>query len=516
MSVVSQRAASGGSVGGWSGRDLTRQSLPLFVLVALGLGVAIVFAPGYALAAAAAVPVALAVGRWPGRAAVLLLLWGTVKYEVLKLTPAVSGLLVQAEIATVVLVVLSAVYYLGRGKRLAGVRLGWFGIFGAFVASTIASSVLNRVDVGTLAIGLRSLGTMPLLAASLLVVARPDDFRLLRAGGVALTIAQVPIAMAQFAYGGLTSNVDYVNGTLGMGGSNSLGIWMLAAAAACFYVFVRGHGVRWLAGSGVFMVVIVMCGARLCILALPVVVLGLGIWALTRSDTAMVAARLVMSTALMTVLLVGVIAAVYSGYATAGVNIGSAVSDLNPSSLFARQNQIGDYSVPRFAYLSYGWDFLRERSPLWLLGTGPASAGSGAASVVQGVYDTTPFATGLRLISEGSATYASAARVVTQTNQFVSTLVEYGPVGLVLIMLTYVVAGFHVAHNVGRRDTGFGREALLVGAFPVLLVFATVGTLYGVTWEGLNIVGLAFWWVAVLSYAPQGEDGSVAIAGSVL
>ena len=474
----------------------------MFILAALGLGIAIGFAPGYALAAATAIPLALVVGRWPGRAAVVLLLWGGAKYAVLKIAPAVSGMLVQAEIATVILVALSALSYLRRGKRLEGVTLGWFGVFAAFAVSAIVSWALNRGDLATLAIGLRSLATMPILAASLLVVAQPGDLRALRTGGIALTIAQVPIAVAQFAYGGLTSNVDYVNGTLGLGGSNSLGIWMLAAAAACYYVFVRGHGVRWLVGSGVFIVVVVMCGARLCILALPVVVLGLGIYALTRSDAALVGARLVISTTMMTLLLVGVIAGVYSGYATAGINIGSAISDLNPSSLFARQNQIGDYSVPRFAYLSYGWDFLREGSPLWLFGTGPASAGSGAASAVQGVYDTTPFATGLRLISEGSATYVGSGRVVTQTNQFVSTLVEYGPVGLLLIMLTYLVAGFQVAKNVGRRDLGSTRDALLVGAFPVLLVFATFGTLYGVTWEGLNIVGLGFWWVAMLSYAP--------------
>lgn len=506
MSVVSQPTPSSGFFGGLNARDAARRSLPLFVLAALGLGVATAFAPGYSLAAAAAIPLALVVVRWPGRAAVVVLLWGALKYAVLGLAPAVSGMLVQAEIATVVLVALAALSYLRSGRRLEGVTLGWFGIFGIFAVSAIASWALNRGDVGTLAVGLRSLATMPILAASLLVIAQPGDLRLLRAGGIALTIAQVPIAVAQFAYGGLTSNVDYVNGTLGMGGSNSLGIWMLAAAAGCYYVFVRGRGVRWLAASGVFAVVIVMCGARLCILALPVVVVALGIYALTRSDAALVGARLVVSATLLTLLLVGVIAGVYSGYAAAGINIGSAVSDLNPSSLFARQNQIGDYSVPRFAYLSYGWNFLRQGSPLWLLGTGPASAGSGAASVVQGEYDTTPFATGLRLLSEGSATYVGSARVVTDTSQFVSTLVEYGPVGLALMMLTYLAAGFHVARNVGRRDTGGAREALLLGAFPVLLVFATIGTLYGVTWEGLNIAGLGFWWVAVLSYEPLGTE----------
>ena len=476
-----------------------------FLVAALALGIGAGLRPGFAFAAAAAVPLTLAVFRWPGRSAVLVLLWGTMKYVVIRLLPAASGLLVQSEIAIVALVAIVALARVGQRVRGKGASLGWLGLFAGFVIAAFASWLLNRGDPLALFAGVRSLVTMPVLASSLLVVGNEDDFALLRKGGIALTCLQVPIALGQFVYGGLSSNVDLVNGTLGYGGSNLLGIWMLAAAAGCYYVFLRGNGVRWAVASGVFMMIVVMSGARLCMLALPVVVVSLGIYAFFRSDAALVSARLVTSVAVMTVLVVGLVVGVYAGYQRAGIHIGTPLSDLNPTSLFERQSQIGGYSVPRFAYLTYGWQFLKEQSPVWLLGTGPASAGSGAALAVQGEYDATQFAVGLRLLSEGLATNAGSSRVITQTSQFMSTLVEYGPVGVALIMAAYLVVGVQTGRRLGRVDRGRPHQALLVGAFPVLLVFVTFGTLYGVTWEGLNIVGLCFWWTVLLSGAAYTE-----------
>ena len=471
---------------------------------AIALGIIVVYNPSWALGVAAAIPLVLITARRTGTVAVTVLLWGGLKYSVIRLAPGISGLLAQVEIAAEVLVAIFTLLKLWRRTQTTrGVAAPFMLVLG-FTAVALASWAANSGTLIALFAGVRSLVTMPLLALSAMVAGTDADLRYLLRGGIALTMIQVPIAYAQFAMGGLASDVDLVNGTLGFGGANLLGVWMLAATGAAFYVFLRRGGFRWLLAAVAFMSVIVMSGARLSMLSLPVLLVVLGLTALFRRGSAQATARFVGSGVVILILAIGLVASVYYEYAQAGIRVGSAASDLNPATLLQRQSQIGDYSVPRLAYLAYGWTYLQNESRFWLIGTGPATAGSGSAAAASADYESSSFATGLRLRSEGLATYASSSRVVTQTSQFVSTTVEYGPLGLALLLGLYVMVGAQTTVTLASAELGT-RRALLAGALPVVFIFATFGTLYGVTWEGLNIIGLGFWWVAILSRTVPGS-----------
>ena len=471
------------------------------VVLAIVLGVVVAVQPRLALAAAVVVPLVIVTAARPGTVAAVLLLWGTVKYSMLKLLPALGGVFAQAEVVCLVLVAGFTLMRLARRSGTSRLRLRSFWWLIAFVAAGLASWAANSGTLTQLLAGTRSLLTMPLLALAVAVAGEESDYRLLLVWGVALTCVQVPIAAVQFAVAGLKTDVDLVNGTLGLGGSNLLGIWMLAASAGAYYAFLRRGGIGWLAAALAFFSVVVMCGSRISILAAPVFLIALGLYAGIRFASPGATARLVGSAVILVVVSVALVTSVYTEYARAGINIGTAAADLSPTSLLQRQTQIGDYSVPRLAYLAYGLGYLDTNSRFVPLGTGPASAGSGAAAAATTDYESSPFAVGLRLESEGLATYASQSRVVTRTSQFVSTVVEYGPVGLFLMLMFYVAYGVRAGKCLYRSGETSLSETILVGVLPVVFVFATIGTLYGVTWEGLNIVGLMFWWVVLLSGA---------------
>lgn len=484
-------------------------------VLALVVGVLLAFQPKLALAAAVAIPLVFVVAARPGTVAVVLLLWGGVKYSALKLVPALGGVLAQAEVVCLVLVVAVTLMRLARHPDAARLRLRSFLWLIVFTVGALVSWAINAGSVTQLLAGVRSLATMPLFALAVAATGEETDYRLLLVGGIALTCIQVPVAAVQFAIAGLRTDVDLVNGTLGFGGANLLGIWMLAAAAGAYYVFLRRGGIVWIAATLAFFGVIVMCGSRAAIVMAPVLLIALGLYAALRFASPGATARFVGSGVVLLMIAVALVAGVYAQYHQAGINIGSAASDLSPSSLLQRQTEIGDYSVPRLAYLAYGWRYLQANSAYMPLGTGPATAGSGAAAAALPDYESSPFAIGLRLESQGLATYVSQARVVTQTSQFVSTLVEYGPVGLLLLLGFYVAYGIDAFRYLYLSSETSLLQTVMAGAFPVIFLFATVGTLYGVTWEGLNIVGLMFWWVVLMSGASsQPRETAEAVVGA--
>lgn len=464
------------------------------------IGLAVVFNPLIALGLAVAAPAVVVVVRRPATVAVFLLLYGTVKYALQQVLPVGTGGLAAAEILLVVGVFVSALIGTVRNRSRSVPGFGPFLLMGAFLVLALMSWVLAQGTPLQLFAGVRALVTMPMLALCVAMAGTRRDFDLLWRYGVLLTIIQVPVAYLQFAFGGLATDVDLVNGTLGFGGANLLGVWMLAATAASLHLFVRQGAKRWLAGAVLFSSVIVMCGSRLGIVLLPVVVVAVGLLALRSHDLAVSGMRFAGSLLIVGAVSVAMIAGVYLGYSRAGIRIDDALSDLNPASLVERQTRIGDYSVPRLAYFTYGWTYLHNHSAFWPIGTGPASAGSGSAYSASGDYESTPFATGLRVQSQGLASYASQSRVVTQTSQLVSAVVEYGPLGALLLLGFYGAVGVRAIRVMWSEPSADpARRAVIPAAFAVFFVFATFGTVYGVAWEGLNIIGLGFWWCVLLS-----------------
>ena len=481
----------------------------LLVLAAIAVGSLVAFRPTWALGAALLTPLVIICSRWSGTVAVLLLLWGGMKYGAFALLPSLGGALAQTEVVLVLLVLLFTVLKLSRREVQLSRAVGPYTVFGVFVGLSLLSWAVNEGTLLALFAGIRSLATLPILALAAVVLGTERDMKLLMRGGVALTFAQVPLAYLQVLTGGASKDVDLVNGTLGLGGANLLGIWMLAAFGGCFYLFVRRGGLRWLVAAAAFSSVIAIAGARLSIIGVPIVLVGLGIMAALRPHVRSAAERLTAGLVVLGFVAVVAVSVMYAGYARSGQRIGTAVQDLNPSSLLARQSQIGDYSVPRVAYVTYGWDFLQRQSRVPLLGTGPATAGSGSASASSPDYQSAPFAVGLRLKSQGLATYYSSASVVTVTSQLVSSLVEYGPVGLLLLLVFYATVGLRGMRSLWRREDPWLIEEALTGTLPVFLTFATIGTVYGVTWEGLNIIALGLWWCVILS----GALGGVGVRG---
>lgn len=481
----------------------------LVIVASVTVGIAVAVDPLLALGLAVLAPTAVVVVRRPALVAILVLLYGTVKYSVQQALPAGAGSLAAAEAVLVACVFVSALVRRPRATESTAVRgLEPYLLLGAFVATAVASWALAEGTALQLMAGIRALVTMPLLAASVALSATEKDLEFMWRAGVLVTIIQVPIATLQFLSGGLSRDVDLVNGTLGFGGSNLLGVWMLAASAASLHVFVRKGSRFALVAAIAFAAVIVMCGSRIGILLLPLALMVVGWLSVRGREIAVSGMRFVGAVALVGAAFMLVLAAVYAGYAQSGVRIGTVFSDLNPSSLIERQTRIGDYSVPRLAYFSYGWKYLGDNSEFWPIGTGPASAGSGSASAALSDYESSPFATGLRVRSQGLATVSSLSRVVTKTSQMVSTLVEYGPVGFALLMSFYVTVGVRCARVLLRTSEWSTRAAAVTAAFTVFFLFATIGSAYAVVWEGLNIIGLGFWWSVLLS-------GAVSTATSV-
>jgi len=112
----------------------------------------------------------------------------------------------------------------------------------------------------------------------------------------------------------------------------------------------------------------------------------------------------------------------YSAYSSSGMRDAGA-SDINIAGLVAAQSDVSGYGVPRFAYLQYSWDYIRDASPFWLLGTGPATGGSGSASLMDDA-GSSQFQTGFRLISLGRGAETGSVHYFVNMPQVMATVVE--------------------------------------------------------------------------------------------
>jgi hypothetical protein len=145
---------------------------------------------------------------------------------------------------------------------------------------------------------------------------------------------------------------------------------------------------------------------------------------------------------------------------------------------------------------------MAERSAYPPLGTGPASASSGAAANIGGA-DYLDFWYGLQVFGRSSTIDPADPLVVPMPTQFAATLVEYGPVGLVVFMGFYLVTGATILRRVRAADAS-GLD-WRVFAFWYLLV--TAGTLYTNSWEGFSTVAISFWWWPLMTPPPTEGSG---------
>ncbi len=470
----------------------------LTAVFALLLGVVVALKAPLALAGgAAALGIVIALRR-RFEVALALLCWGAVKYSVIGQLGALSGVIPYAELALVIVVAVLSLLD-EPGDSWISTTGAWRLVF-VFGLSMFGSWALNGGGLIALGAGYRSLLTMPLLAFALARTMRTRaHFDTLYRTGVLLTWLQVPFALYQFAFlGGGTSNVDVVTGTLGLGGSNVLGVWMLGAALSALWSYLHQPRAAAAVSAGAFAVVMVFSSARLALYSAPLMLLvllvqyqrGKGATG-KRTFSVALAAALVFAVAVIST---------YAGYSRSGMRDAGA-GDFDMTSLIAAQSDAGGYGVPRLVYLQYSWEYLRGASAFWPLGTGPATGSSGAASTVDDA-GSSPFQTGYRLITLGRGAEDSAVRYFVNMPQAMATIVETGPLGFLLMLALYGTFGIMAYRRLRRLDVlAVGYTALAPATSLLFLAFCTLGTVYSVVWEGLSITGLCFWWFALMSGA---------------
>ncbi|HET6350508.1 MAG TPA: hypothetical protein VFG89_00015 [Coriobacteriia bacterium] len=481
----------------------------LTAVFGLILGVIVALKAPLALAAgAAALGLAIALRR-RFELALSLMCWGVVKYSVMGQLGAIAGVIPYAELALVVMVAALALLDEPADSWLARSRV--WRIMPVFALLVFGSWALNGGSLLALGAGYRSLLTMPLLALTLARSMRTrEQFDALYKAGILFTWLQVPVALYQFAFlGGSSSNVDVVAGTLGLGGSNVLGVWMLGATLAALWSYL--HKPRAAAAiSGIaFAVTMVFSSARLALYAAPFV-LVVALVQYQRQKNAVGHRTLVVALAGVLVFAVAVLGT-YSAYSSSGMRDAGA-SDINVASLVAAQSDVSGYGVPRFAYLQYSWDYIRNASSFWLVGTGPATGGSGAASLMNDA-GSSQFQTGFRLISLGRGAETGSVHYFVNMPQAMATIVESGPLGYLLMLSLYGAVGVMTYRRLRRTEAdATGYTALAPAAALVFVAFVTLGTVYSVVWEGLSITGLCFWWFALMSASGRFAEGEPAEA----
>lgn len=483
-------------------RTLTQRTLlnpaALTALFAVVLGAVVAVKAPLALAAgAAALGVAIALRR-RFEVALALMCWGAIKHSVMGPLGALSGVVPYAELALVIVVTMLALLD-EQGETWTSSSAYW-RLLPVFALAVFGSWALNDGSLLALGAGFRNLLTMPLLAFSLARTMRTRaHFDALYRAGILVTWLQVPVAVYQFAFlGGNSTNVDVVSGTLGTGGSNVLGIWMLGATLAALWSYLNKPRALSAISAVSFAVVMVFSSARLALYSAPLLLLVLlvqyqrGKGSLVgRTVSVALAATLVVAVALV---------GTYTAYSNSGMRDAGS-GDFDVSRLVAAQWDAAGYGVPRFVYLQYSWEYLHASSAFWPLGTGPATGSSGAAGMMDDA-GSSPFQTGMRLITLGRGAEDSAVRYFVNMPQAMSTLVETGPIGFLLMLALYGSFGVASYRRLRGLDAAaLGYTALAPAAALVFVLFITLGTMYSVVWEGLNVTGLCFWWFALMSGA---------------
>jgi hypothetical protein len=439
------------------------------------------------IAAAALGAVVLALYR-PYALAIGLFGWAAVRAPVIQALPQLFWAINAAEAGVLALVLLAALLRGSNGHWLFARRWPWVAA-GLFTLAATVSAVINGSSLLQVAMGLRGHFLVPLtaLAAAILVDgtnARKFAVRM----AIVVALAQVPIGLAQFVLSGTASKgPDIVFGTLGAGGSNNLGFLMLGAMAAFAGEYVRTRRVPYMLGVLVCAPVFVFASSRLGLLMSPAVMLTAVVFARPERGRGLGLSRRTL-VAVVALASAFALVAVYYEYRPLTVQ-----RDLSPQYFLTDQGVFIERGVSRMGYLYYGSQFVDRYARVPALGTGPASASSGAAANIGGAlaYE---FSYGLQLFGNSNTLDPTRPGFVPLPPELASNLVEYGWIGTSLFMAFAVGIGLTIWQRLQTaRFPGLTRPS-----FALWFGLYTVGTLYTSAWEGFSIIAVGFWWWTIV------------------
>ena len=463
------------------------------IALMVGVGVAVVIQPTVGIALALGLMAVVVAIRAPAALGLAFLCWIPLRGIVMTSLGGASSGVGLAELCVTALLVAAALPHLRRIEWVWEPRWPWAAA-AAFVLIAVLSAALNHSGWVQLSAGLRSYFQLPVtvLAVAALVDDAAHRAKLVTAL-VAVTALQIPVAAVQFLAHGGRPGPDDIVGTLGAGGANVLGLWMLVAVVAGVTAYLKHPQVWVLPLLAGWLGVMVLASSRASIwLLVPCLLLALSARAGRRAG--MVNTRRLLLLVLVALVVVGL-----TGYYYANVRGRSiAVDLLSFSGLIQEQESIQPGAVPRLAYAAYSYDYVRQNAPVPLLGMGPASTASGAAAGLKtsGYLD---YSTGLRLIAEGSAIGTVNSTFIPLPTQAIATAVEYGPLGLAAFGA--FVIGIGVVFL--RRAAGSLDPYIDWRHVAMWLLVMVPGTIYVNSWEGMSVLTLGFWQWWIMAAPPQ-------------
>lgn len=427
--------------------------------------------------------------------AIALFGWTAFRSPLLDAVPGLFWVMNVGETAILGLVLMAALMKGISGHWIFDRRWPWIAA-ALFVFSAGVSAALNGSSLLQLSMGLRGHFVVPLLglAAAVLVDGEPARRAAVRLATLIVAV-QVPVGIAQFVLSGVgPKGPDIVYGTLGAGGSNNLGFVMLGAMVIFAGEYVKTRRVPFALGVLACAPVFVFTSARFGLLLSPVVMFSALVFAQPERGRGLGLSRRAVL-ALAVVVSAAALIGIYYEYRPL-----TAYRDLSPAYFASEQGPYIQQGVSRVGYLVYGGEFLERYAAVPALGTGPASASSGAAANIEGslAYE---FARGLQLFGHSEGLDPTDPYHVPMPHQLAADLVEYGAIGTALFMAFAVGIGMaiwrrlKVVHYPHLTRSGFG---LWFGLY-------TLGTIYTVSWEGMSAIAVGFWWWVIVLTSGRGR-----------
>ncbi len=385
----------------------------------------------------------------------------------------------------VVLASLMAVLLRGtaNGRRLARAQSGvMYGLM-LFVFIAVISTVFNGSSLLDAVGATRALTLGPMAyVVGYSVSADPKGKKILQQSLLGVLILECVLALLQFPSAAIAGNPDLVVGTFGSGGANVLGLFCLVGVP---YVL----SVEWLRPSRaialalMLSIPIVLSSSRVAMLLLPLVWLVV-YWSKIRA----VGPRLLLA-------LVSVLLAVGTLSVYAAATGRSPADEFDLGVITRGQVEVRAGNVPRLAYFSYLVAPLNSRPWGWIIGLGPGQFASGYA-ISRSAPNAEALVSRLRVTATGytSGGYTYLDGEIPVTSQIVSTLSEYGLVGL----LCYAAIPVMVLLRARRSRVRTAR---------VFIWVAAGATLFGSVWA--NLWELQVWaivWCMLSNYREAEVD----------
>jgi hypothetical protein len=360
-----------------------------------------------------------------------------------------------------------------------------------FAALGLLSGLVNQTSPLVIAVALRGLFQYALVFYAIIWLRRYFDDRFIRryfSVAIALGLLELVIAAWQYLSSpGSIRGVDIFRGTLGISGSNNLGLYVLPALCYVMSRMLDSRQWRWqnLFLAVGLLLVPVWASSRMAWLVLAIA-MGLMWWrrvTLTPRGLMFIAGLLAVASAL---LYASVTFIAQTSDAWANLTVGRVVSIRGAIASFATPGE----GVGLTAWAPLVWDTVIRESPVPLLGLGPGSGGSSAA------------------VQLNTATYRryffdyfrqrALNRPGDLPTQVLQTGAEYGPFGP-LLLLIIAFEFFLLAHRL--RRTRRSPQAMALGAALVVsAVTMVVLSIKDGIWEQ-QTVSMWMWILGGLVYA---------------